>query len=263
MTKNSAIRIKLFEVKKKVILFFSWFGKLQRVIKRSTTHKQVITSSNCFDVPIIINNRNRLTFLKMMVDQLRSFGYKNIYVLDNDSSYPPLLEYYKTTSAKVIYLKENLGYMALWQSKAFDQFKNGFYVYSDPDILMQDDCPKDFIYQLFKHLNDYTWKEKAGVALRIDDIPNHYKQKADINGWEKQNWEKQLKPDVYDALVDTTLALYKPLAFGNAEQCSAIRVGGKLTAKHLPWYINSDAISEEELFYKNTISKTSTYWSSK
>lgn len=199
----------------------------------------------------------------MMMDQLHSFGYKNIYILDNDSTYPPLLEYYKTINAKVIYLKQNVGYMALWQSDVFNQFKNKFYVYSDPDILMQDDCPKDFVYQLYTHLNEYSGKEKAGVALKIDDIPDHYKHKADINGWEKQNWEKQLKPDVYDALVDTTLALYKPLAYGNAEQCAAIRVAGKLTARHLPWYINSDNISEEEQFYRNTILKTSTYWSSK
>jgi hypothetical protein len=47
------------------------------------------------------------------------------------------------------------------------------------------------------------------------------------------------------------------------EECSAIRVAGKLTAKHLPWYDNSANISEEELFYKNNVKPTSSYWSSK
>ena len=70
--------------------------KLIRNIKRSLLKKQMINSENCFNVPIIINNRNRYTFLKLMIEQLTSFGYKHIYILDNDSTYPPLLEYYKT-----------------------------------------------------------------------------------------------------------------------------------------------------------------------
>ena len=145
----------------------------------------------------------------------------------------------------------------------FEQFKNKYYVYSDPDILLQKDCPKDFVHQLYVHLNNYPGKEKAGVALKIDDLPDCYKLKNDVLMWEQINWEKILNENVYDALVDTTLALYKPLAYGNAEECSAIRVAGKLAAQHLPWYDDSSNISEEELFYKNNVKSTSSYWSSK
>lgn len=64
-------------------------------------------------------------------------------------------------------------------------------------------------------------------------------------------------------MVDTTLALYKPLAFGNAEECDAIRVGGKLAAQHLTWYLDSDHLPEEELFYKGSIKQNTSVYSIK
>lgn len=255
-----SIKEKLFVLKKQINK--KW-AKIKRQFKRIFIPKQIITSENCFEVPIIINNRNRYTFLKLMIDQLQLFGYKNIFILDNDSSYPPLLEYYKTVNAKVVFLNKNVGYKALWETNVFNDFKNKYYVYSDPDILLQDDCPKDFVYRLYIELDKYSHKEKAGVALKIDDIPNYYKLKNDVLIWEKNNWEKEISKNVYDAMVDTTLALYKPLAFGNAEECDAIRVAGNLTSLHLPWYDDSNNLSEEEVFYKSQASNKSSYWSSK
>ena len=46
-------------------------------------------------IPIIINNFNRLTYLKDLIFFLEKNGYVNIVVIDNASTYPPLLEYYK------------------------------------------------------------------------------------------------------------------------------------------------------------------------
>lgn len=260
MTNYNVIKEFLFVLKKR---FIQSFSKLIRSFKRFFFYQHIITSKNCFEVPIIINNRNRFTFLKLMIDQLQSFGYKNIYILDNDSSYPPLLEYYKTVKAKVIFLKHNVGYKALWETNVFEQFKNKYYVYSDPDILLQQDCPKDFVYQLYLKLKKYPLKEKAGVALKIDDLPDSYANKQEAIRNESIFWKKELEKDVYDAEVDTTLALYKPLAFGNAEECEAIRVGGKLAAQHLTWYLDSGNLSEEELYYKGSIKQNTSVYSVK
>ena len=260
MAQDNVIKEFLFVVKKQLIKSFS---KVTRSIKRAMLPKQIITAENCFEVPIIINNRNRFTFLKLMIDQLQSFGYKHIYILDNDSSYPPLLEYYKTVNVKVIFLKQNVGYKALWETEVFEQFKNKYYVYSDPDILLQKDCPRDFVYQLYVLLKKYLGKEKAGVALKIDDLPDYYANKQQAIKNESIYWSKPLEKDVYDAMVDTTLALYKPLAFGNAEECDAIRVGGKLAAQHLTWYLDSNRLSEEELYYKASIKQNTSVYSIK
>ncbi|MCD6019424.1 MAG: colanic acid biosynthesis glycosyl transferase [Bacteroidetes bacterium] len=260
MAKDHAIKEFLFVFKKR---FTRSLSKSVRSLKRQLFHQQEITSENCFEVPVIINNRNRFTFLKLMVDQLQSFGYKNIYILDNDSSYPPLLEYYKSVNAKVIFLKQNVGYKALWETNIFEQFKDKYYVYSDPDILLQQDCPKDFVYQLYLHLKKYSGKEKAGMALKIDDLPDTYANKQEAIKNESIYWTRELEKDVYDAEVDTTLALYKPLAFGNAEECDAIRVGGKLAAQHLTWYLDSANLPEEELYYKSSIKQNTSVYSVK
>lgn len=257
MTATNFIKEFLFVFKKRLIKFFL---KISRIFKRLFLNHQIITPDNCFEIPIIINNRNRYIFLKNMIEQLQSFGYKNIYVLDNDSSYLPLLEYYKSASVKVIFLGKNIGYRALWETEVFNKFKNSYYVYSDPDILLNNQCPNNFVYILYKELIKHSWKEKAGVALKIDDLPDFYEHKQFAINNEKIYWNKLLSQDVFDAPVDTTLALYKPFAFGNAEECDAIRVAGNLSAHHLTWYLDSSNLPEEELFYKNSIkSSTSVY----
>ena len=44
--------------------------------------------------PIIINNFNRLDFLRRLIERLERDGYRNIYIIDNASGYDPLLAYY-------------------------------------------------------------------------------------------------------------------------------------------------------------------------
>mgnify|MGYP002241251986 FL=1 len=68
------------------------------------------------EIPIIINNFNRLTTLRLLTETLTACGYTNIYILDNASTYPPLLEYYKTCPFTVFHLNQNLGFKALWES---------------------------------------------------------------------------------------------------------------------------------------------------
>ena len=46
------------------------------------------------DVPIFINARDRLGVMKKLIDWLLAAGYRNLIILDNNSTYPPLLEYY-------------------------------------------------------------------------------------------------------------------------------------------------------------------------
>ena len=87
---------------------------------------------NCLDVkniPIIINNRNRLTYMKMLISSLEKRGYNNIYIIDNDSTYPPLLDYYsKECIYPVFYLNKNVGYNALWDSGLIRKFRKNYFV---------------------------------------------------------------------------------------------------------------------------------------
>ena len=83
------------------------------------------------EIPIIINNFNRLTTLRLLTETLTACGYTNIYILDNASTYPPLLEYYKTCPFTVFHLNQNLGFKALFKSPLKKRFCNDYYIYTD------------------------------------------------------------------------------------------------------------------------------------
>ena len=223
--------------------------------------KTTLSGSELKNIPVIINNRNRLTFLKQLIEWFEKAGMKNIYILDNDSSYPLLLDYYKTITHKIIYLKKNIGYTALWDSPQFHELKKSYYIYTDPDVFPVENCPIDFVNHLYDILKKHPEVEKVGLGLIIDDLPDHYSSKKQVLELEGKYWRKKITEDLYDADVDTTLALYRPFAEGNAETCKAYRTTGKYMLRHLPWYVNSGDLSEEEIFYRNNVSKTSAYWS--
>ena len=78
---------------------------------------------------------------------------KKIIILDNNSDYKPLLEYYQKTKYKVIYLRKNIGHKALWQSKLYNKYKWNYFIYTDPDVLPIQECPLDFVFHFKKILS--------------------------------------------------------------------------------------------------------------
>lgn len=238
------------------------FRKLAAILKRKFVlpSHNFSSTKNSYEIPIIINNRNRLTFLKQLVDWLIKAGYTNITILDNDSKYEPLLEYYKQTKASVIYLKNNFGHLALWQSGVYKQFYTDYYVYTDSDVLPIESCPHNFMKYFIEQLLKFKNIEKIGFGLKIEDLPDHYDKKQDVISWEKKFWEKQIAKDIYDAPVDTTFALYKPYTNGELWVQNALRTGGNYVTRHLPWYEDSKRLDAESIFYLKNIKKGASHW---
>jgi glycosyltransferase involved in cell wall biosynthesis len=232
------------------------FNKLRWVISG-------VKVTNPKDIPIIINNYNRLEYLKMLIDSLTSRGYNNIHILDNNSTYPPLLEYYKNCSFSVIPLDKNFGYKALWKSGVFDKFKHSYYVYTDSDMEISAECPDDFMLHFLDILKRYPLSQKVGFGLRIDDLPDHFANKESVIKHESQFWTKEIEHGVYRADIDTTFALYRPYCKGVASKYQEVyRTGVPYLIRHLPWYVNTNNMSDEELYYVNNITQ-STHWSIK
>jgi len=218
---------------------------------------------NYKNIPIIINNFNRLDYLKRLIASLEKKGYTNIYILDNVSTYPPLLAYYKTCPYKIFYLKKNYGYLALWKSEVFKKFKKDFYVYTDVDVVPIEERPDDFMNIFLKALKKHKSARKVGFSLRIDNLPDHYKFKSKVIDWEKQFYKDKEDSLLYRAQIDTTFALYRPRAKrGTNKNIPMFRTAYPYSAEHLPWYQNSNIISEEEKFYINNL-KAPTMWSEK
>ncbi|MFX4377398.1 hypothetical protein ABTA44_20315, partial [Acinetobacter baumannii] len=83
----------------------------------------------------------------------------------NNSTFPPLLEYYKQISFKVYYLDKNVGFCALWDTPIFNNFKDQYYVYTDSDVVISDDCPEDFLCWLQYLLYKYNHIDKVGLGI--------------------------------------------------------------------------------------------------
>lgn len=212
------------------------------------------------NIPIVINNRNRLSFLKQLVAFLEKCNYKNIIIIDNKSTYPPLLEYYKTIPYKVLLLEENLGYKSLEKLPLYKEIRRNYFVYTDSDVVPVEECPEDFMKYFLTQLRKRFWVTKVGFSLKIDDLPECYDKKQQVIDWECQFFEKKIGNDYY-APIDTTFALHKPYALISTRGFfRMIRTGAPYEARHMPWYNDSQTLNEEEKYYIANV-EIGTHWS--
>lgn len=234
------------------------FANLAFRIKTKFKKNNLVSEINILETPIIINNFNRLDCLLKQIAWLEKAGLKNIYIVDNASSYPPLLDFYEKTNYTVFKLNKNIGFLALWKTIIFQRFANNYYVYTDPDIIPTETCPTNALQYFYSLFKEFPTKDKIGFGLVINDLPNYYKLKEKVIKWETQFWQKEIKLDIYDAPIDTTFALYKPNVKGGSG-LNAIRTGEPYTARHLGWYVNSNNLTEEDRFYINTVNSSSSW----
>lgn len=215
----------------------------------------------CYNIPIIINNRNHVSYLKRLIASLEKRGYKNIYIIDNNSDYPPLIAYYEETPYHVFKLNQNVGFCALWDTSIFDFFKDQYYVYTDSDLEIVGECPRDFMIVLHYLISRYSLG-KVGLSLAIDDLPEYFVNRAEVIAWEQQFQINKVEKLAYAAHVDSTFALYRPNSFGYAGMISSFRTSYPYSAQHLPWYENTLNLTEEQRYYYQN-AKTSSHWSEK
>jgi len=200
-------------------------------------------------IPLVINNRNRLTTLKAMINW---FSDLKIIILDNDSTYPPLLEYYKEIDAEVVFMGKNYGHTVLYQWKGHLNFPERYFLYSDSDVVPREDCPKDLVEYLLNAKKTYPGARKIGVALEINDLPET-ELRNEIISWESKFW-KQKYDDFFIADVDTTLAIYDNTTCHSHGISNSLRTNYPYVARHLPWY--TKVLSYEDRYYiKNADAK--------
>lgn len=217
-------------------------------------------------IPIIIINFNQIFHLKQLVSFFLKRNFNNIIIIDNKSTYPPLLKYYEEISNQVVieFMKENYGHAVFFKNKDLQKkYGKGFYVITDADVIPNENLAEDFLKQMILHLEKH-WRQitKVGFALRIDDIPNENNLKEKILKWEAKFWKTKYSDDVYIASLDTTFALYKPgypQRYDQISYLSAHRLADNFTAKHGGWYLDQNNLTEEQKFYIETVSVSSSW----
>lgn len=211
--------------------------------------------------PVFITVRDRVTCLAALVQWLESAGQERIYLLDNDSTYPPLLDYLAASPHTVVRLGANVGHRAAWESGAIAAVcgDREHFVVTDPDVVPVEECPADAL-DVFREILDLIPDcSKAGFGLRIDDLPVGFTFRNDVVAWESRFWTNELAPGIYAAPIDTTFALHRP---GTPYQLTgAVRTGMPYVARHLGWYVDSGDPSDEDAYYQAHARRDSTHWS--
>ncbi len=216
-------------------------------------------------VPVFINNHNRLASTSSLVERLINSGTKTIEILDNASTYKPLLDWYKNLprDGVSVRMQPNLGPWSFWQ-QGMHLAQNTPYIVTDADIVPSDCCPTDLVEKLQGLLLSVPGCEKVGPGLRLDNIPDlsrDFITNGDGKGWEGEGvyWKNKHSSGAFIAPIDTTFAIYKAHApwtdadwTGSAKN---LRMDAPYLVEHTPWYVKKP-FSPEELHYRESANKT-------
>jgi len=210
------------------------------------------------EIPVIINNRNFLTWPKAMVERIKEYdGVGEIIIVDNDSTYPPLLEWYATNPCRIERLNDNLGMGAPWASEIVKQLNGVPYVLTDPDMGLED-TPDDTLLYLFDKLSSLQL-DKVGLGLDWQIVEKKSPYYERLNVYEKNRWSNSpVKDGVHtEVQIDTTFALY------NVDHYF---IGGGSTtfpyvARHYPWEFSIEEArnNEEFMYYMDNATSASSY----
>lgn len=208
-------------------------------------------------IPVIINNRDLLTWPKKMIEKIKKLdNVGDIIIIDNGSTYEPLIDWYNTKPCDIVFTS-NKGHTAPWTSKTIDSLNNDLYVVTDPDLGI-DEIPNDTLVYLKDKLNEFNLK-KIGLGLKYELTPIDSPYFNHIFNYEKKRVRNsRLENNVYlDVPMDTTFALYnkKEYFIGGAS------TGGEYRAKHYPWYLTNEERNhnKEFMYYINNANNSSSY----
>ncbi len=198
-------------------------------------------------IPIYINNRNYLTPVAAMVEYLLRVPGALPIIVDNDSTYPPLLSWYALDCpVEVVCLGENAGPRGWF--RGVDR-KYPFYVGTDPDLDLTG-IPLDVLDLLRDALDANPDRVKVGLGLEIDDVP----PEALLHRFAQQTrrwWRQKVSGNdqFWEADLDMTFSMYRTKPPWNGGYGPALRSDRPYTARHLPWYWTVENMTEEERYY--------------
>lgn len=194
-----------------------------------------------------------------MVNKLKTYdGVGEIFIVDNGSTYEPLLEWYDTFPCEIVRC-HNIGHTAPWASGLVSKLNAEFYVVTDSDLNI-DSTPKDSLLYLKEKMLSLNLN-KIGFGLEWQTVTESspYYDYLQIN--ERQRWESsQIVQDIaVNVPIDTTFSLSNVQNYfiGGGSTFSPY------TAQHKPWFINTDKLTDAEVqeykYYTDHAEKSSTY----
>lgn len=218
-------------------------------------------------IPIIIPVFNNLTYTRDTVNFFHNMGQENIVLVDNASSYEPMIDYFKNVSNDVNIITQNVnaGPRQFFEDKGVYSLLPEYFIVTDPDLKFSNKLPTDFIDILIDVHNNFD-VFKVGSSLNLNLLERNVLDEV-YSIWGKQNTIRNIEQGYYtnqvgsigedsiwSAPIDTTFALYKKSNFKN-NFLEAVRIDGRFCVDHLGWLNPSPLPEEEYLFYINNLEK--------
>lgn len=217
---------------------------------------------------IFIMTWNILEHTQKMAEFFVSCGHEPI-IVDNCSTYPPLLEWYKNCPYKVVSTQgvELQTYNRfVWEIPGLLDEVENYYAVTDCDLGFEG-VPKDFCEVLTADIERSEGIIKSGLSIRLSDLPdnpyaNRYREA------EKNNYNNVDPHGFYGIPVDTTFAVYSKDRCNNLDKMwrpsgdpapesfldnsyfyRSHRSPEPYTVQHLPWYMDINNLTEEQQYH--------------
>jgi len=213
-------------------------------------------------VKAIIITRDRVTCARLCLAALLE-ARLDVVIADHGSTWPPMVEWLsgveRSTGVPVHYRGDQPP-RSIWEDGFVHALvgSSARFLVTDPNVVPDPSCPPDWPAALCAALDEYPAYIKAGLSLRIDNLPSCFRQFREMQTYEQRNWQHPIGGGLYDALIDTTLAVYRdarPFDYG-----PALRTAPPYQARHLPWYVDSNHPSEESRYYRAHALADVTHW---
>ena len=213
------------------------------------------------DIPIVVPCYENAPYVQHTIDQLLNINENfKIIILDNS----PVVHVFDRV--QVVHSPQNEGpWVIKSRNKILYDSLSNYYIITDPDLQFHNNLPVNFVDQLLSLSKIYTNYHKIGMALDISEKNLMYdyrgymkNEHVSIVSHESQFWSRKIQNDsyeLYDALIDTTFALYNKSA--REEDEKHMRVAGNFTARHLPWYIDNPVVTKYQQLQQYKSSKYS------
>ena len=239
--------------------------RLPHSMPATTRSYSSIAAHAASQMPIFVPVFDNPTYARMMLKQLKELGLPNVSLVDNKSTYPPMLQFLDEAeqTTTVIRTGNNLGPRETILEAIGSDCVPDIFCVTDPDLEFNPQLPGNFLAELASLTKHYKLG-KAGFALRLDDAHRMHQRKFTIIGkewhvteWEQQFWKEPMEQlrdgsPVFRAIIDTTFAVYNKRYFTPNAFYLAVRVAGNYTCRHLPWYQSSLLPPEEESYYRSS-----------
>jgi hypothetical protein len=209
--------------------------------------------------PVFIIARDRLTYLRRTVASLSHVRDTQLYIVDHGTTDPEAIDWMRYDCPFSVFWRGDQRVHDFWSWGGLVNLGwDRPYAVTDPDIDFTD-VPEDLIATCHLALTAFPHIVKAGPALRLDDVPDTDLGKR-VKNWEVQFWDREIAPRVYEAPIDTTFAVYRPVR----EQREFLlgpgaRIAGVYQVRHMPWYETGPA-SDELRHYREHAREGSSHW---